>query len=338
MRCSHLLTPLLEAQEVHIYTHLRGDPDSASAFALAEALRQLGKVVSVAHDLPEYLDWLIPEFPYTSTHSPHALKVAVDTGNYARLAFAQPILERISQQILRYGSESSIPTDDLWSIESIDVVIDHHESNRGYGKINWVVPEASSTAELLTELIQELEQVTGRTLFSKEVCRQLYTGIISDTQWFKRDVTAHTYAMASMLEQRALIDKVALYEQLEQRSISYFRMGEMLRANFKQYDDVLVSFLDLPTISQLGISSEEAAQTMEELERLPGRIFLLFIELPSGDIRVRLRGKGIPILPLAKQFDGGGHEFRAGATIHSFSQMEDVITAAKHVLTEAISV
>ncbi|PWI58121.1 DHH family phosphoesterase [Sulfoacidibacillus thermotolerans] len=329
---SPLLAPLLDAKNIHLFTHVRGDPDSASCFALALALQKLGKTVSVSHDLPAHLHWLHDGFSFPSQSDEGALRVAIDTGNYARLAFTPAVRAKIAELIAHFGTEQQVPSQRLWSIEPIDVVIDHHASNKGYGRLNWIVPTASSSAELLTELIAALEATSGTILFSEEVCRLLYTGIVSDTQWFKRDVTPRTYTMASLLETRAKIDKVEIAERLAERSIAYFQIGATLRANFKQYDDLLVSFLDRQALEQVGLTAEEAAQTMEELEHLPGKIFILFVELATGEIRVRIRGKGVVILSLAQQFGGGGHEFRAGATLSSWREMQTVITYAQKLL------
>ena len=52
--------------------------------------------------------------------------------------------------------------------------IDHHISNKGFGNHSWVKPEASSTSELVFDLIDEEK-------LDKDIAECIYTGIIHDT-------------------------------------------------------------------------------------------------------------------------------------------------------------
>ncbi|MCY0870319.1 MAG: hypothetical protein OWT27_06990, partial [Firmicutes bacterium] len=81
---------LLHASDVLLITHQRGDADSASTYALALALARRGARVGVWHDLPSTLSWLIPPHAFSSAHELRApVAVALDTGNYARLALPE---------------------------------------------------------------------------------------------------------------------------------------------------------------------------------------------------------------------------------------------------------
>lgn len=326
---------LLAADDLHLITHVRGDADSATVYALALALRSLGKRVTVAHDLPASLQWLIPAAPFAEEAAASALVVALDTGNFARLALSRQERAKVADRIARYGREDAVPADAWRDVRSIDVVIDHHASNPGYGHINWVDPESSSTAEMLVTLLQEVELRVGLTLFTDDVVHTLFTGIVSDTQWFRRDTRAATYHAAAYLESRARLDKVALSEQLETRSVASFVLGTALRRNLKNEDDVVSSVIWQVDVRAAGASNDDAAQLTEELERLPGRVYLLFLELSEREIRVRLRGRGVVILPLAQEFGGGGHDYRAGVTLTDRSQIDTLRTAAAQLLASS---
>ena len=77
---------------------------------------------------------------------------------------------------------AGIQTD--WNIQTIVVkakhtfCVDHHISNIGFAEVNHIVPEASSTSELVYGLLDE-EKV------SKNVAEALYLGIVHDTGVFQ---------------------------------------------------------------------------------------------------------------------------------------------------------
>ena len=60
--------------------------------------------------------------------------------------------------------------------------IDHHESNDSFAEVNYIFPKASSTCELIMELI-DAETIT------KGIAECLYTGMMTDTGVFKYSST-----------------------------------------------------------------------------------------------------------------------------------------------------
>ncbi|MDE6186275.1 MAG: DHH family phosphoesterase, partial [Lachnospiraceae bacterium] len=59
------------------------------------------------------------------------------------------------------------------------VNIDHHISNKGCGDVNYIMPKASSTSELIYDLIAD------KSLLDEEIAKALYIGIIHDTGVFQ---------------------------------------------------------------------------------------------------------------------------------------------------------
>ncbi|MGZ4171020.1 MAG: DHH family phosphoesterase, partial [Solirubrobacteraceae bacterium] len=70
--------------------------------------------------------------------------------------------------------------------------IDHHHDNTHFGTVNLVVPEASCTAEIVWDLMKELDVRPTRT-----IAEALYVGLITDTGRFMYEnagVQAHLMA------------------------------------------------------------------------------------------------------------------------------------------------
>lgn len=68
----------------------------------------------------------------------------------------------------------------LFNHTACTVNIDHHATNTMYASINIVEPRASSTAELIFDLIKAM----NKNSFSVCICEALYTGIVTDTGGF----------------------------------------------------------------------------------------------------------------------------------------------------------
>lgn len=329
---------LLKGSAFELVSHVRGDADAACVFALARVLRALGKRVSVLHDMPPQLSWLVPPdgAPEDGLEDvPDAgrvLTLALDTGNYARLALPGEDRARMDALVRDCGGEKNVPSERWQEVREIACLVDHHLSNHGYGRVNWVVPRASSTSELLVWLIVALERETGRTLLDPEVCWRLFAGIVADVNWFRRPADAYAHGATLLLEERAPIDKEWIAAGLETRSEGHFRLGETLRREFRRAGRVVWSMLDEASIRACGVHPDEAASLLEELERVEGSVFVLFVEVAPGEIRVRLRGRGVPVIGLAKAYGGGGHEYRAGATLHSRGEALQLIAAAGDLL------
>ena len=85
---------------------------------------------------------------------------ALDCGDVGRLGFAGTLFEKAKKT----------------------VCIDHHVSNESFADVNQIVPDASSTSELIYNLMDK-EKIT------KEVAEALYLGIVHDTGVFQYSST-----------------------------------------------------------------------------------------------------------------------------------------------------
>lgn len=81
--------------------------------------------------------------------------------------------------------------------------VDHHISNQNFADANYIFPEASSTCELVYELIDK-EKIT------KEIAECIYVGIVHDTGVFQYSCTsAKTMNIAGRLMEWELISAVS---------------------------------------------------------------------------------------------------------------------------------
>ena len=62
------------------------------------------------------------------------------------------------------------------------ICVDHHISNQGFGDLTFVIPDASSTCEILYDIFEEKKM-------SFDTAQCLYLGIVHDTGVFKHSNT-----------------------------------------------------------------------------------------------------------------------------------------------------
>ena len=198
---------LREADHVAIACHVNPDADAlGSMLGLAHHLVARGSTVTCSYPnqpqrLPTWsemlpgLDLLVPPDRFPAAP---AVMVTCDCASFDRLGVLGPAANAASELI--------------W--------IDHHRSNDGVGTIRLVDPDASSTCEVVTRLI---DRVGGELTDASALC--LYAGLVTDTGRFQYEsVTPETLRVAARLREHAF-DHAHLSQVLyEDHRSAYLRL------------------------------------------------------------------------------------------------------------------
>lgn len=290
---------LRDAREVSMACHVNPDGDAVgSLLAASLGLRKLGKKT--------YASWsgkskeplatfsflsgmdgvLLPnELPETETF------LALDCGAGDRLGDLEP-LARKARTLIN---------------------VDHHPGNDDFGTINIVVPTASSTAELVAELLRD-----AGVEFDRDIATCLYTGIVTDTGRFSYSNTRpQTLRLAaSLLEYDVSAPEIAR-DLFESSPFGYLKLvGHILeRADLIEDARFVYSWLTRADLKETGVAMEETDRLVDTI-RATGAVDVaaLFKEQHDGSWRVSLRSKGPGIADFARARGGGGHELAAGFT------------------------
>lgn len=194
----------------------------------------------------------------------------------------------------------------------IDLVIDHHGSNTGYGTYLLLNAENASCGELMYRLILEL----GCGV-SEEEASLLYIAVTTDTGCFR-----YTNTNASCLITAAeLINAGADQKEI---NVRFFRSDSRARIAVlaHMYSDigfhlggkVTSSILTADCIRKAGATEDD----LDDIAHIPGSVecseVAIFVrELPNGRNKVSLRSKpSFDVSTLAKLYGGGGHPGAAG--------------------------
>ena len=213
-------------------------------------------------------------------------------------------------------------------LEKIDkvVLIDHHRRSEEYIEntlLDYIEPYASSTCELVTEIVQYMEDIK----LTKFEADALMAGIVVDTNSFTFKTGVRTFEAASFLR-RSGADNVDVKE-LFNESIDFMKKKtEIIERSEIVFGDVAVSYVD----ENSDDSNVIAAQSADELLMIKD-VKASFVLVRNKDyINVSGRSVGnFNVQVMMEYLGGGGHLNMAGAQIQT-QDMEE----AKSKLFEAI--
>lgn len=199
--------------------------------------------------------------------------------------------------------------------------IDHHISNIGFAKLNHVVADASSTCEVLYDILEE-ERIT------KEIAEALYVGIIHDTGVFKHSNTSEK----TMNIAGKLISKGINFSQLIDESFyakTYIQnqiLGRCLMESILVLEGrVVFSSISRAMLQFYEASSADLDGIIDQLRVTKGAEVAIFIhESDFHEYKVSMRSNGeVNVSKIAVYFGGGGHIKAAGCTMRG--KLHDVI-------------
>lgn len=201
------------------------------------------------------------------------------------------------------------------------VCIDHHISNRGYADENMIVPEASSTSELVYGLL-EPQKVT------KEAAEALYMGIAHDTGVFRYSCTSPETMriagelMAKGIDSSKLLEKTFYQKTYVQNQILARALLESILILDKR---CIISGLRKKEMDFYGASPMDLEGIVSQMKNTEGVEVAIFLyESNIQEYKVSMRSNEIvDVSAVASYFGGGGHVRAAGCTMQG--SFHDVI-------------
>jgi len=319
---------------ITVLTHTKPDGDAAgSLVALVTTLNAIGKQATglLVPPIVESLEFLAQSHAIRVADSADAMPadteqlVIVDTGAYSQLGpLAEAVRPRLDQTL----------------------ILDHHLSGDVEAKNRYIDATAAAAAEIIAQLKDKLlgDKAIG-TQARQTINDALFTGIASDTGWFRfSNVTPQTHRLAADLI-AAGVNHTDLYARLEQAE-----RPEKLKLLIRAVDSLEMIAGDRAAVMTLRAQDfVDSGARLEETERLIDipqqvgsvQVIALITEAQTEQgpqTRISFRSKPLPdavnVADLAGQFGGGGHARAAGAKVDGpIDEVRPKIIAA---LTQAI--
>jgi phosphoesterase RecJ-like protein len=195
--------------------------------------------------------------------------------------------------------------------------IDHHHDNTEFGTLNYVVPSACCTAEIIWDLMHDLGVAPSPT-----VAQALYVGLITDTGRFMYENTgprAHLMA-AELIE--AGVDVPEVYRRLYE-NVQPAKLALLARAleHLQRFDagQLTLSWLSAEDFERAGAEETYSEGIIDHLRAVQGtRVAALVRELSSGErkgqhkVSLRATDDVVDVSAIARAQGGGGHRRAAG--------------------------
>src|SRR6266511_2803950 len=296
------LDAVVEALRSHdrflVTTHENPDGDAlGSLLAATLALRQLGK----------------DAYMYLAGHAPLP-------GEYGFMPLAElhrEVPQEAEERVLVVvdcANESRLgPDPEILHQAPFTIDIDHHHDNTRFGDVNLIVPDASSTAEVLRDVLSELD-----VELTPDIAEALYIALVTDTGRFQyANTTPKALRLAAeLVEAGADVHRVfqGVYENVQFAKLKLLARA-LERAKVYEGGAVVVSYL---LRGDFGAAEPYSEGIIDYLRAVEGAIMAVLIrEPPRADAplrRISLRSSSdeLDVSAIARKSGGGGHRQAAG--------------------------
>jgi phosphoesterase RecJ-like protein len=195
--------------------------------------------------------------------------------------------------------------------------IDHHHDNTLFGTLNYVVPAASCTAEIVWDLLHGLEVRP-----TPAVAQALYVGLITDTGRFMYENTgprAHQMA-AELIEAGVDVPEVyrRLYEEVPPAKLALLALA---LGRIERFDsgELTLAALSAEDFEETEAEDNYSEGIIDQLRAVHGtKVAVLVRELTTGErkgqrkISLRATDDDVDVSVIARAQGGGGHRRAAG--------------------------
>ena len=213
------------------------------------------------------------------------LYIALDCSEGSRLGDAYPFFEKAKHT----------------------VCIDHHFSNSGFSEFSYIIPDDSSTCELVYNQF-------GKDKITKDIAECLYLGIIHDTGVFQYSCTTE----ATMDAAGFLMTKGIDYPKICSDMIQNRMLGKAL-LGCKTFLDgkVIAAVITAEDMAEFGAESKHLEGIVQQLRDTTGVEVAVFLyELADGDFKGSTRATGdVDLTVITGVYGGGGHKKAAGFSV-----------------------
>lgn len=214
------------------------------------------------------------------------------------------------------------------------VGIDHHITNNGLCQINQILPDASSTCEVLYGLLDD-EKIT-------EACAEaLYTGIVHDTGVFQYSNTSpQTMRVTANLMEKGIPFSNIVDGSFYQKSYAQNQiLGRTLMESILMLDGrCIVGIVQQKEMEFYGLTPKDLDGIVSQLRNTEGVEVALFLyERSFQEFKVSMRSNNdVDVSRIAGMFGGGGHVKAAGCTMQGspFDVVNNITLQIEKQLTE----
>ncbi len=318
---SQLSALIARADNVIIMGHKYGDFDSfGAAVGVARLCMLCGVKTNIAVDMRDRnLEPCISILAATDIYS----QIFVDNAEGLDLVSADTLVILVDHNTLERAQFADIAK----KVNAV-AIIDHHrkiEAMPEVVKLSYIEPSASSTCELVTEMLENA--VSSQNLL-KEAADMLLAGILLDTKQFTRNTGTRTFGAAQYLR-GAGASPTNVYNFFKTSASDLSKEARFHTSIITYNGNIAISACDGDTDNSYRIIASKAADKMLTLRGIDAAFTLVRI---GDQIHISGRSNGeVNVQLILERLNGGGHFDVAGAQVIS-----DSITSVLETLKASI--
>jgi phosphoesterase RecJ-like protein len=227
--------------------------------------------------------------------------------------------EDVSERVLLAldcANESRIADPEVLGRVPLTIDLDHHHDNSRFGDLNLIVPDASSTGEVLRDLFRELD-----VELTPDIAEPLYIALVTDTGRFQyTNTTPKALRLAAeLVEAGADVHRVfqGVYESVQFAKLKLLARA-LERAQVFEGGRIVVSYLLRTDFHEVGAAEAYSEGIIDYLRAVEGADMAVLIREPPREgeptRRVSLRASvdELDVSAIARKSSGGGHRQAAG--------------------------
>jgi phosphoesterase RecJ-like protein len=297
---------------IAVVSHENPDGDAlGSLLGVSLALRELGKdvVMYLEGTAPLPAEYRFLDLAGVARELPadidERVLLAVDCANERRIGESNEAVERAA----------------------FVIDVDHHHDNSRFGDVNLVVPDASSTAEVVRDVLRELD-----VELTPAIAEALYVGLVTDTGRFQyTNTTPKALRLAAELVE-AGADVHGIFRHVYE-TVQFAKLKLLARAldRARLFDGgrLVVSYLLRGDFAEVGAEEPFSEGIIDHLRAVEGSEMVALIrepprdEGPSRRISLRSSHDEVDVSAIARLRGGGGHPQAAGFS--SEEPIEEII-------------
>jgi len=318
-----ILEELKEGKSFLVLSHQNPEGDAlGSTLAIAFALKSMGKSVTTFNQdgVPDNLMFLPGAHDVSTSLSPdgrYDVILALDCGDPELLG------NTFARWRKSIGKSPSI------------IVIDHHETNKGFGKHNYVDPKASSAGEMIYRLLRKIP-----VEITPAIATHIYTAILCDTGSFRYSNTTHrAFKIVEEMVRKGADPCEISQHVFETQPLRRIKLLALVLNTLEVTPDGKVASVTIlrEMYDKTGARKEDAEEFINYTRSIEGvEVGILFREVKENKFRISFRSKrSVDVANIAQEFGGGGHHSASGCSVEGTLEesKEKVLGAVRRHIT-----
>ncbi len=283
--------------------HVGPDPDAvASQIALRDAIR-----LTYPHKKVLAVGASVTKFKYFGALDKEEYQ---DVENALLILLDVPTLDRV---------------DGIFGLSYKEIIkIDHHPCEEKVGNVELVDETASSTCQLITELIFKTN-----LKMDKNIASNLFLGIVSDSDRFLLSyTTAKTFKIVSKLIDEYALDFTSLYPKLYERPLNEIRFHGYLAEHLSLTENGFAYIKITPEIlKEYDVDNATPSNMINDFNYIREVLVWTFVTYDEKNMiyKVNIRSRGPIINTVAEHYNGGGHKFASGARCKTEEEIDALL-------------